>query len=82
MYVVMFTIISIAFPAAILLHVKLMLILSLLPCSEFGEIDNDKVKAAVNTFMRSCAGYSVATYTLVRSASYHSASSTRGSYIM
>ena len=34
--------------------------------SEFGEIDQDKVKSAVNTFMRSCAGYSVATYALVR----------------
>ena len=33
--------------------------------SEYGEIDPDKVKAAVNTFMRSCAGYSVATYALV-----------------
>lgn len=33
--------------------------------SEYGEVDPDKVKAAINTFMRSCAGYSVATYALV-----------------
>ena len=33
--------------------------------SEFGEIDTDKVKAAVKTFTHSCAGYSVATYVLV-----------------
>ena len=33
--------------------------------SEFGEIDPDKVKAAVNRFTHSCAGYSVATYVLV-----------------
>jgi len=33
--------------------------------SEFGEIDPDKVKAAVKTFTHSCAGYSVATYVLV-----------------
>lgn len=33
--------------------------------SEFGEIDPDKVKAAVKRFTVSCAGYSVATYILV-----------------
>ena len=35
-------------------------------CSEFGEEDVDKVKAAVKMFVHSCAGYSVATYVLVR----------------
>ena len=30
--------------------------------SEFGEVDPDKLKAAVKTFIHSCAGYSVATY--------------------
>ena len=33
--------------------------------SEFGEVDLDKLKAAVKTFIHSCAGYSVATYVLV-----------------
>ena len=33
--------------------------------SEFGEVDPDKLKAAVKTFIHSCAGYSVATYVLV-----------------
>ena len=33
--------------------------------SEFGEVDLDKVKAAVKRFTHSCAGYSVATYILV-----------------
>ena len=35
------------------------------PLSEFGEVDPDKLKAAVKTFIHSCAGYSVATYVLV-----------------
>ena len=34
-------------------------------CSEYGEVDSDKLEAAVDTFVRSCAGYSVATYVLV-----------------
>ena len=33
--------------------------------SEYGEVDSDKLAAAVDTFVRSCAGYSVATYVLV-----------------
>ena len=33
--------------------------------SEFGEVDPDKLKAAVKTFIHSCSGYSVATYVLV-----------------
>ena len=33
--------------------------------SEFEEIDSDKVKTAVKSFVHSCAGYSVATYVLV-----------------
>ena len=33
--------------------------------SEFGEVDPDKLKAAVKIFIHSCAGYSVATYVLV-----------------
>ena len=48
-----------------LLRVWVKLWIGLLYISEYGEIDQDKVKAAVNIFMRSCAGYSVATYTLV-----------------
>ncbi len=35
-------------------------------CSEFDETDPDLVKEAVRTFAHSCAGYSVATYVLVR----------------
>ena len=33
--------------------------------SEFGEVDDEKLSDAVNTFIHSCAGYSVATYALV-----------------
>jgi len=34
-------------------------------CSQFGEEDPDLVQSAINRFVRSCAGYSVATYVLV-----------------
>lgn len=34
--------------------------------SEFGETDKDMLDAAIKRFTRSCAGYSVATYVLVR----------------
>ena len=34
-------------------------------CSEFRELDPEKVKLAVKKFTHSCAGYSVATYVLV-----------------
>ena len=34
-------------------------------CSQFGEEDPDLVQLAINRFVRSCAGYSVATYVLV-----------------
>ena len=43
----------------------IVIIACILTISEYGEIDPDKVRAAVSTFMRSCAGYSVATYALV-----------------
>ena len=33
--------------------------------SEFGGEDPDKLKTAIDTFVHSCAGYSVATYILV-----------------
>ena len=33
--------------------------------SEFGETDHEMLEAAVKRFVRSCAGYSVATYVLV-----------------
>ena len=36
-----------------------------LACSQFGEEDPDLVESAIDRFLRSCAGYSVATYVLV-----------------
>jgi len=38
--------------------------------SQFGEKDPELLKAAIDKFVRSCAGYSVATYVLVKSITY------------
>ena len=35
--------------------------------SQFGEKDPDLLQSAIDRFIHSCAGYSVATYILVRS---------------
>lgn len=46
-------------------HFEFYLLCSLITCSEFGEVDPEKLEAAIDTFVHSCAGYSVATYILV-----------------
>ena len=55
--------------AALMLHTIAMVTApSPLRCSDFGEVDQEKVDAAIKRFTQSCAGYSVATYVLVRTS--------------